>query len=323
MLAHNQNHVHLFLDQSGLSQYSITFLAGDASPRKYYRITTQDRSYVLMDSPSADSNQSFMAIDKVLIDHGFSAPQVLASTQGLILLEDLGDTTFTYMLKQSPERQPELYDLATQTTLALGQNISSQPPAVPIYSLEKFLEGVLTFLDWYYPTTHGHDIAPEGRDSFTDLWTALYSEFTTLPQGLMLRDFHVDNLIYLKDRTPPEACGLLDFQDACWGPAVYDFISLIDDVRLDLPDDLVNRCWQHYLDAVPALNITLAKALSVSRLTRILGVFVRLAQQDGKTHYLQHMPRIWRLMDQNFQDPGLNPLKGWFDQWVSIRKVQK
>ncbi len=302
------NNFTSFLDQAGLYDYTIDFLAGDASPRKYYRITTPDQTYVLMDSPLLDSNIHFAAIADTLQTSGFSAPKVLHRTDTLMLLEDLGDRTFTYMLKHHPDQRDALYHLATQTTLALGSNITSQPSCIPTYTLEKFLEGVTTFLDWYTPQA-----TPTARQSFLELWTGLYHEFQTLPQGIMLRDFHVDNLVYLKDRDGVQACGLLDFQDACWGPAVYDFVSLIDDVRLDLPDELIDQCWAQYLEAVPSLNKSLAQKLSVSRLVRILGVFVRLAKRDGKPHYLAHIPRIWKIMGRKFRNPDLADIKEWFD----------
>lgn len=302
------NNFTSFLDQAGLHDYTVAFLAGDASPRKYYRITTPDQTYVLMDSPLLDSNLHFAAIADTLQTSGFSAPKVIHRTDTLMLLEDLGDTTFTYMLKHHPDQRDALYHLATQTTLALGGKITSQPSCIPTYTLDKFLEGVTTFLDWYTPQA-----TSAARQSFLELWTGLYHEFQTLPQGIMLRDFHVDNLVYLKDRDGVQACGLLDFQDACWGAAVYDFVSLIDDVRLDLPDELIDQCWEQYLEAVPSLNKSLAQKLSVSRLVRILGVFVRLAKRDGKPHYLAHIPRIWKIMERNFRNPDLTDLKGWFD----------
>jgi aminoglycoside/choline kinase family phosphotransferase/choline kinase len=317
------NNFTSFLDQAGLRNYTVTFLAGDASPRKYYRIATSNNTYVLMDSPLLESNDHFTAISETLNTAGFSAPKVLLRTSELLLLEDLGDCTFTFMLKHYPEQRDDLYRLATQTTLGLSTKLTDQPQSVPLYTLEKFLEGVTTFLDWYYPETQGHQASQSARQSFLELWTHLYRDFQALPQGIMLRDFHVDNLIYLENRPDIKACGLLDFQDACWGPAVYDFLSLIDDVRLDLSDILIDQCWAHYLRAFPTLNKSLAQKLSVSRLTRILGVFVRLAKRDGKSHYLNHIPRIWKIMERNFRNPDLVDIKTWFDVHIFPTKRQE
>ncbi len=310
-----------FLNQAGLQDFDITFLAGDASPRKYYRIKTPNQTYVLMDSPLIDSNRQFSAIASLLTTAGFSAPQVIRSTPELMLLEDLGDTTLTYVRRHFPEKQEKLYNLATQTTITLSQSITEKPDCIPTYTLDIFLDGVTTFLDWYYPEVHGHEAPPAVRESFITLWTRLYHEFQTLPKGLMLRDFHVDNLVYLEDRSGHQACGLLDFQDACWGPAVYDFVSLIDDVRVDLPDSLIQACWASYGSAFPDLDKSLAQKLSISRLTRILGVFMRLAKRDGKPHYLTHIPRIWKIIERNFKNPDLKEIKGWFDNHMKRRLV--
>ncbi len=323
MLANPNDYFKAFLDQANLKHYTITFLAGDASPRKYYRVQTPDQTYVLMDSPLIDSNNQFLAITSLLTESGFSAPKVYHSTAKLMLLEDLGDTTFTYMLRHFPEKQEKLYQLATQTTIDLSQSITKRPEAVPVYTLGTFLDGMTTFLDWYYPESQGKQSSQEVRQSFLDLWARLYDAFQTLPQGIMLRDFHVDNLVYLENRSGHQACGLLDFQDACWGPAVYDFVSLIDDVRVDLPDSLIQACWASYESAFPDLDKSLAQKLSVSRLVRILGVFVRLAKRDGKTHYLNHIPRIWTIIERNFKNPGLKEIKTWFDNHMKRRLVPR
>lgn len=317
-----------FLAENGLSTANISFLAGDASPRKYYRVFQEGQTFVLMETPSTEKPDQFIKIATVLAEHGFSAPKILAYNlqAGYILLEDLKDETFTAVLKKSPDQAGKLYTLATQAIIKLSQTFIQKPDCVEEYSEQQFMDGVRLFAEWYYPATHGHQLDASALAEFEVLWSRVFAAIDTLPKSLMLRDFHVDNLMYLEDRSGIKACGLLDFQDARWGPIAYDFISLIDDVRVHLDPRVEEMFWKLYAEAFPDFQFgkrerILAHMLSVSRLVRILGTFVRLAKRDGKVHYLNHIPRIWQLIDKNFALPELAEIKDWFDRHVSVRIV--
>lgn len=319
----------IFLTKQGLSKPTITFLAGDASPRKYYRIKQDTNTYVLMETPASEKPGQFINIARILTQNGFSAPQILGHdvNAGYILLEDLTDATFTKVLATTPDSAMTLYSLAVDTLIALAQTFHSKPACVEHYSQDQFMEGVLLFADWYYPASHGHDLPITARNEFEKLWLKIFDKVDELPKTLILRDFHVDNLIHLPDRQGTKACGLIDFQDARWGPMSYDFVSLIDDVRIDIPQDIEDHCWDFYSQSFPRFRQdmperALAYMTSVSRLVRILGTFTRLAQRDGKHHYLNHIPRIWRLVDKNLKHPELAEIKYWFDAYVTQRDIQ-
>ncbi|MBW8309882.1 MAG: phosphotransferase [Candidatus Paracaedibacteraceae bacterium] len=318
-----------FLKQHGLATAPMTFLAGDASPRQYFRLKQPPHTFVLMNTPASEKPQQFINIATLLTSNGFSAPQIVGHNvaEGFILLEDLQDDTFTNVLKANPQQASSLYTLATDTLLALAQTFHSKPPMIEDYSLQQFMEGAFLFVDWFYPATHAHPLSAEAKSDYEKIWMKVFEKADALPKTLILRDFHVDNLIYIKDRPDTKACGLLDFQDARWGPMVYDFVSLIDDVRVDIDPAVELDCWNRYSQVFSQFQEGTAERaitymISASRLTRILGTFARLAKRDSKTQYLTHIPRIWRLLDKNLNHPELAEIKNWFNQHITVRGLQ-
>jgi aminoglycoside/choline kinase family phosphotransferase len=116
------------------------------------------------------------------------------------------------------------------------------------------------------------------------------------------------------------ACGLLDFQDAVAGPTAYDVVSLLEDARRDLAPGLAEAMMDRYLAAFPMLDrqafAAAAAVLSAQRNAKIVGIFTRLSRRDGKHHYLAHIPRVWRLLEQDLRHPALAPVRAWFDRVV-------
>jgi aminoglycoside/choline kinase family phosphotransferase len=136
---------------------------------------------------------------------------------------------------------------------------------------------------------------------------------------LVLRDYHVDNLMLLPGRAAIKSCGLLDFQDAVRGPPSYDLVSLLEDARRDVPGALCEAMTERYLAAVPGLDRAAfgrsAAILAAQRNCKILGIFTRLWQRDGKPGYLPHIPRVWRLLEDELRrEPALKPIAEWFDR---------
>lgn len=314
-----------FLHLHGWGDVQPKFLAGDASFRTYYRLEKQGQSILFMDAPPPERPQEFCQIDTCLINLGFSAPQIVATDfkHGFVLLEDFGDDTFTRLLNKG-EDMSTLYELALDTLIALHQGSTACPSFVKPYSIDQLYKETELFLDWYLPAVSASSLAPKVRQSFADLWRGVFSRALELTSHtLVLRDYHVDNLMRLPNRTGVQACGLLDFQDALWGPVVYDVVSLLEDARLDLPSSLVESLWQRYGAAFPAWNLEQLKMagciLSAGRHAKIIGIFTRLAVRDGKKDYLRHIPRVWGLLEKCLEHPELQDLKEWFTLHVPIR----
>jgi len=153
----------------------------------------------------------------------------------------------------------------------------------------------------------GKPLTEAQRDEYLDLWRTLLPQAALTDATLVLRDYHVDNLMLLPDRCGVQGCGLLDFQDAVCGPPSYDLVSLLEDARRDTPAELCRQMTERYLAAFPALDRTAflksAAILAAQRNCKILGIFTRLWKRDGKPRYLVHLPRVWRLLEQDLGHP--------------------
>jgi aminoglycoside/choline kinase family phosphotransferase len=175
-------------------------------------------------------------------------------------------------------------------------------------------------VDWYLPAVAGEDLPADSAAAYRGIWAALLPLARGVPETLVLRDFHVDNLIRIDGRAGAAACGLLDFQDAVNGPVSYDLVSLVEDARRDVDDGLQAAMRDRYLAAFPDISAaafdTSCAILGAQRHCKVLGIFTRLRDRDGKEGYLQHVPRLWRLLERATGHPSLAPLKPWLDHYI-------
>ncbi len=310
-----------FLVDAGWGDAVRGTLAGDASFRRYDRLSRGADSAVLMDAPPPmEDVRPFMRIDRLLRVRGFSAPAILAANEeaGLLLLEDLGDDTYTRVLADGGDEQA-LYEIALDVLIELHRRFADCDPVAEglrPYDDDALLAEATLLTDWYMPAVLGRETTATTRAEYCRLWTDVRRATEGMPERLVLRDYHVDNLMWLPDRPNIEACGLLDFQDALWGPVTYDLVSLFEDARRDVPASLTRRLLDRYLAAFPELDRGLFAASyalwGAQRSAKILGIFTRLDRRDGKPVYLQHIPRVWRWLEGDLAHPLLAPLHDWF-----------
>jgi aminoglycoside/choline kinase family phosphotransferase len=308
-----------FLDSAGWDVAGEP-LTGDASARKYFRLRKERLSAILMDASRALASVApFVRMDEHLLKLGFSAPVILArdEAKGLLLLEDFGDATFTRLLDDGTEPE-KLFTLATEILIVLHKLPQAIPAGLRAYHPEKMLEDIELFLDWCTP-----GISETGRAEFTSAWREVLPVAHRVPASLLLRDYHVANLMLLPDRTGVQQAGLLDFQDAYQGPVTYDLVSLLEDARHDMPEGLPEKMTARYLAQFPALDRnhfeTSLAILAALRHTRVLAIFERLSRQEGKHDYKQlHSPRVERLLQKALRHPMLSHVKYWFDEYVKL-----
>jgi N-acetylmuramate 1-kinase len=312
-----------FLASAGWGAVRPAPLAADASFRRYYRLVDGDRRAVLMDAPPPHEDvRPFIAVAALLRRHGLSAPEIFAEDPalGALLIEDFGDDTYTRLLARGAD-ESELYTLAVDTLIALQRAIDT-PPSLPPYDEDALLREAAVFVDWYVPAVLSGPLPRAARGEYDDLWRAVLPLAAVDAPTLVLRDYHVDNLMLLPGRTGVQGCGLLDFQDALCGPASYDLVSLLKDARRDVPPALREAMTERYLAAFPALDRATfrrsAAILAAQRNTKILGIFARLWRRDGKPQYLGHIPRVWRLLEADLREPLLRPLARWFDRYLPV-----
>lgn len=317
--------LHQFLAHAGWADAERSVLAADASFRRYDRLRRDGDTVVLMDAPPPQEDLgAFHRVQRLLIELGFSAPAPLAVDldQGFMLLEDLGDRTFTRALAEGAE-EAALYRLAVDVLIALHarfQQLDNATADLPRYDDQRLLDEALLLPDWYLPAI-GRPVSEDERAEYASIWQRALQAARQVPETLVLRDYHVDNLMVLEGRSGPQGCGLLDFQDAVLGPITYDLVSLLEDVRRDVSPDLVGQLKERYLAARPDLDRTAFDAayavLGAQRNAKIIGIFTRLLRRDSKPHYLRHIPRTWRLLEADLEHPALAEVRDWFDRTIA------
>jgi hypothetical protein len=322
-----------FLADSGFAAARRLPLPGDASFRRYVRLSGGPAPVLLMDAPPDRENvRPFVAVARHLGELGFSAPRIVAAAEqsGLVLVEDFGDDTFTRLLASGTDERA-LYELAIDTLIALHRLPPGRATAIrlPPYDDERLMAEARLLTDWYAPAVLGRPLGEDAVRAYEASWRAVFPLRSAIPQTLVLRDFHVDNLMRLGGRGGSAACGLLDFQDAVIGPSAYDLVSLVEDARRDLAPGLREAMTARYLAAFPDLDrdafAAASAVLAAQRNAKIVGIFTRLWKRDGKPMYLKHIPRVWRLLEADLAHPDLAPLRAWFAAHVppALRRAPK
>ena len=315
-----------FLMENALGDFQVTPLADDCSYRRYFRAKSNDVSFVVMDAPpEKEKTKPFIEISKLLNGYGFSAPKVFKAdpVKGFLILEDFGDETYTKALSEDKD-EVSLYSFAIDLLVNLGsRNYKEEITFLPKYDRAKLLEEVLLFLDWYLIPRLKIAISEPTRKEFLSTWEICLNRFVDESQNiLVLRDYHVDNLMYLSDRDDLGSCGLLDFQDAVQGPASYDVVSLLQDSRRDIQPSLERKMLDRYFNGM-GKNINQESfmnayyALGTQRALKVFGIFTRQSLQYGNHQYLAHIPRLWIHTLANIAMPHMRPLQEWLLNNVS------
>lgn len=175
-------------------------------------------------------------------------------------------------------------------------------------------------LEWYAARVGGGGISSGSKATFVNLWRQALIEIVMSAPTWTLRDFHSPNLIWLPDREGTARVGVIDFQDTVLGHPAYDVVSLTQDARVDVPDELEMRLLGHYArkrrEADPLFDMAaFARAyaiLGAQRATKILGIFARLDQRDHKPQYLVHLPRVETYLRKGLRHPALADLEAWY-----------
>ena len=333
------------LKRAGWSGARREFLQGDASIRAYERLTRfSGATAILMispprrDGPILRYGKPYVAIAKLSPDIrafvamadglrglGYSAPALIAFSvdEGLALIEDFGSATIAGGGVPDGARYAEavvlLVDLHGRE-LPVSLPVGDESYALPVYDIEAMLVEVELVLDWYAPAVARVTPPTGARMQFLAIWRELLGPILAQPTTWTLRDFHSPNLHWLAERQGLKRIGLIDFQDAVLGPPAYDVASLLQDARVDVPEDLEMRLAALYMRrrtaADPAFDVkgfaAAYAAMGAQRATKILGIFARLDKRDGKPEYLGHLPRIERYLDRNLAHPLLRPLALWY-----------
>lgn len=287
-------------------------LAGDASFRRYFRVTCADGSRVLMDAaPGKEDLHPFLTVRGWLDDARVRVPDLLGRdiSQGFLLLEDFGDITWASALVSGHEPRP-LFDDALRQLHAL----QAHPPAfeLPLFDMARMRAECDLYLDWYLPHVAHHHPSDAERDAFHASLSPLLEAVLRLPRVPVHLDYHSRNLMLPQGAVP---LGVIDFQDAVSGPVTYDLASLLYDCYQEY-SERERRYWsENFFDALPpalrdafdgfdawhrALRLT-----AMQRHIKAIGIFARLAFRDGKRQFLREIPLTRQHLRQEIDDLGM------------------
>jgi len=314
-----ENIINNFLEEQGWPTAQITLLAGDASNRKYFRVKNNTGRAILMDAPpNKEDVRPFIFFTNYLLELGYSVPNIFAENikEGLLLLEDFGDNTFTQVLLQGI-KEAEIYECAIDLLIDLHKRpvIENRRDKIEFYSFQKLYNEISLFVEWYMPLCFGIKTVIKNTEEFYSIWVNLFENVSQINETLVLRDFHADNLVWLPEREGIKRCGLLDYQDAVIGSRTYDLLSLLEDARRDIMPEHKNHLMKRYLQAFPELDKEKFDAtyhiLAAQRHCKVLGIFSRLHARDNKDNYLAHLPRCWEMLKHSCLNPSLLELRNW------------
>tara|TARA_B100001093_G_C26759189_1_gene984859 strand:- start:38 stop:1006 length:969 start_codon:yes stop_codon:yes gene_type:complete len=310
--------IKVFLESNQINQKEIKAIASDASSRRYFRVADK----ILMD---ADPNlvhdlDTFINIDTLLINLNLNAPEIYSVDRknGFLLLEDLGENLFSRVLNINNEE--DLYKKAIDVLVHLYKediNTFSELNLIENYSDEKLLNESELFIEWYIKRHLNIDIDEKQIKEFREIFYKLTDSIKLKFNTLVLRDFHVDNLILHKSKFGLKQVGILDFQDAVLGQSSYDLISLLDDVRRPIPLNLKNTLIRYFIDSTGYDAVQLDNEMafySIQRNFKILGIFCRLKIRDKKSNYMSFNDNAWQFININLR----NPLMIDIDKWLKL-----
>ena len=301
-----------FLGATQWSDANRVNVAGDASNRRYDRLTGADgKTVILMDAPpeKGEDIRPFVRIARHLNEIGLNPPEILIQDEenGFLILEDLGDELFARVLERSPDLETPLYEAAVDVLTHLH---ATPCPALEPYETAVMSEMAALAYEWYILGALG-EIDTGKRDTFYTRFHALLAPLSKGPQVLIQRDYHAENLLWMPQRDGVQRVGLLDFQDAMSGHPAYDLVSILQDARRDVPAATEGAMKARYIEQnkLDVDDFDAAYALlGAQRNLRILGVFARLCMRDGKAHYVDLIPRVWGHIETNLQHPALSPI---------------
>ena len=307
---------------------ALQLIAGDASPRKFYRVSgSAPGSRVLMVSPPTENNERFLLIQRALESAGVRVPSMPRAdlALGYFLLEDLGDTTFFLALEQGDE--DALYREALDT-LAVILAIRTVESELPHYDQEELQRELDVCPEWFFSKALSLSLDSRALSVFAGLSACVIEAAHHQPQGLVHRDYHSRNLMV---PAADDTLAVIDFQDAIMGPVAYDAVSLLKDVYIVWPREKQLTWLEYYWERLVREGqleegswptfIVWFDLIGLQRHVKILGVFSRLWLRDDKPSYMRDIPVVIAYIREACQlyretHPAIGAFWDWFDASV-------
>ena len=294
----------------GIQLDTLAVASADASFRRYFRVDTTQVAYphlIVMDAPPAQEDcRPFIHVANLFGSSGVNVPKILAQDlgQGFLLLTDLGNTTYLTAIQQNSSRADTLYRQALQALVQLQK--ASQPDVLPDYDRERLLNEMLLFPQWYLGVHQNYSLNDEQTAALSHVFNVILDNNTAQTSVWVHRDYHSRNLMLIEDEANNP--GILDFQDAVYGPITYDAVSLLRDAYIEWPEEQQIDWLVRYWEMARAAGLQVPDTFDVfyrdfefmglQRHLKVLGIFARLYHRDGKDGYLKDIPLVLKYTRQ-------------------------
>ena len=315
-MAIDENTIRSFLIRNKISNYKLEQIRSDASFREYYRVL--GKNLLIMHAPKdkGESLVNFEKINKVLSSINLSVSKIYDADyqNDLLLIEDFGNDIFSTKLNHNNEK--DLYEKAINLLSIIHNNSDLEVQNLKKYNFEILLNESQLFIEWYLEKHLKLNLNNSEKNEFQNILERQFNSLTLKQNSLVLRDFHVDNLIYLDDRDGINQLGLIDYQDALVGSSVYDFTSLIEDVRHPIQDDLKNSLVETFSKLISVDQNELKRGISfysIQRNLKIVGIFSRLKYRDDKKNYFPMIEVAWGFIKNHLKNNEYKDLNNWIN----------
>ena len=321
-------------EQTGDTSPNLSPVAGDASFRRYYRLQTPQGPCIVMDAPPPQEDCTpFVSIARHWFQSGVAVPEVFAEDlqQGFLLLEDFGDEQLLPLLMQGADHATPLYQ---QSIDALFQIQKTDGKGLPAYDHALLMREMELFREWFCLQWLGLALSAAENQMLDEVFDYLSQQVQGQPQVTVHRDYHSRNLMLIKN-----GIGIIDFQDAVYGPITYDLLSLLRDAYIRWPKEQMSQWRDYYWQQ---LDQTHRQALSIpdgytqqqfnqdfdligaQRHLKVVGIFARLWLRDGKSAYLADIPRTFEhLLDDCQGYPQLERFSTWLQEIIVPALAEK
>ncbi len=285
--------------------FNMAPASADASFRRYFRVTLDDQSTrIVMDAPPANEDcRPWLKVQQVFLAAGVHVPEVLAQDleRGFLLLSDLGNTTYLQAL--DADNAVALYADAIGALVTIQR--ASRPGVLPEYDGALLRRELDLFPEWFLVRHHQMVLSDSDRNAIESVFQRILAANLAEPKVFVHRDYHSRNLMHIGS---PGAVnpGIIDFQDAVYGPISYDMVSLLKDAYIEWDEDLALDWLVRYWEQARKAGLPVAadfgdffrdyEWMGVQRHIKVLGIFARLFHRDGKDGYLKDLPRVARYL---------------------------
>ncbi|AFJ03784.1 phosphotransferase [Methylophaga frappieri] len=297
------------------NNFQISVASNDASFRRYFRLKVANGSKIIMDAPPEHEDvRPFVTIARLLSRHDVPVPHIYAedAQQGFLLLDDFGTTPYLDIL--TADSADRLYHQAIDQIIQM--QAIAQPPDIPLYDASLLMRELTLFDEWFLE----RHLQLKPPALLQKLYPLLLDNALSEPQCFVHRDYHSRNLMQLSDGS----VGIIDFQDAVWGPASYDLVSLLKDAYIQWPAHKITQWLRYYYERSNHHNVTFTdfdnfkksfEFMGLQRHLKVLGIFCRLHYRDNKSQYLNDLKVVLNYVTEVCSRyPELQPLAAFLDE---------